>query len=355
MDGRPHDRPLHDAAPLQRPGERGPFEALEPRPEPDVHRRRVLRLDPADALERLRNRQPCTLEEQLAGKEGAVELSLGENPLGHRVGEERHHRLADGVEAAGRDGGEVVAEPVPAREVEVDQVDRRHPCSDERDVVVEDVSLFPDGKVPPVSGAGGRGAELPPQRPVRVALPRDRELLVADEVEDDRGFGGAESPCRHLAAAQAVALELGVRERPSAPPRRRRRRSRASAGSGVAESSGRAGARPPSRRPRRWRRRTRGCPSCRSGRRGRPCGEGFARESCPRRFAALPERPGSGRRESSVAESPRARATSASRRAADRARPVARGRSRRPCRRSGPRVRSAQPPRRRRASERRAS
>ena len=48
------------------------------------------------------------------------------------------HRLADRVDAPHRDGGEVVARPVPAGEVEVDQVDRGHAFLAERVVVVLD-------------------------------------------------------------------------------------------------------------------------------------------------------------------------------------------------------------------------
>ena len=59
----------------------GAREPVEPRPQPDVHRRRVLRLDPADALERARDRHPAPLEQQLPREQGPVQLTLGEDSL----------------------------------------------------------------------------------------------------------------------------------------------------------------------------------------------------------------------------------------------------------------------------------
>ena len=83
MDRRAHQRPLDDAAALERTGQLVALEAFDARPEADVHRRRVLRLDPADPVERLRNRRFRALEEQLPGQEGAIQLALGEHTLGH--------------------------------------------------------------------------------------------------------------------------------------------------------------------------------------------------------------------------------------------------------------------------------
>ena len=57
MDRCPQQRPLDNRAPLERPRQRIAVEVLKPRPQSDVHRRRVLGLDAADALERLRNRE----------------------------------------------------------------------------------------------------------------------------------------------------------------------------------------------------------------------------------------------------------------------------------------------------------
>jgi hypothetical protein len=82
MDRRPQQGPLDDGATLQRPGEPFALEALQPRPQTDVHRGRVLRLDAADALERLRQRRAPAREQQLAVEQGAVELALGQRALG---------------------------------------------------------------------------------------------------------------------------------------------------------------------------------------------------------------------------------------------------------------------------------
>jgi hypothetical protein len=51
-------------------------EALDARPEPDVHRRRILGLDAADPLERLRDRHSTALEQKLACEQRAVQLPL---------------------------------------------------------------------------------------------------------------------------------------------------------------------------------------------------------------------------------------------------------------------------------------
>ena len=79
VDRRAHQRPLHDAAALQRARQRVALEALQPRPQPDVHRRRVLRLQAAHALERPRDRERRALEQHLAGEQRAVELALGQD------------------------------------------------------------------------------------------------------------------------------------------------------------------------------------------------------------------------------------------------------------------------------------
>ena len=56
-------------------------EVREPRPEPDVHGRRVLRLDPPDPLERRGQRHAPALQEQLAAEHRPVQLPLGEDTL----------------------------------------------------------------------------------------------------------------------------------------------------------------------------------------------------------------------------------------------------------------------------------
>src|SRR5687767_1141857 len=82
MDRRAHERALDDGSPLQGPRQLVAFELLEPRPDPDVHGRRVLRLDPADALERAGERRAGALEKELARQQGAVQLALREDALG---------------------------------------------------------------------------------------------------------------------------------------------------------------------------------------------------------------------------------------------------------------------------------
>ena len=51
VDGRAEQRSLGDRPPLQRPRQRSALEAGKPRPQPDVHRGRVLGLDAADPLD----------------------------------------------------------------------------------------------------------------------------------------------------------------------------------------------------------------------------------------------------------------------------------------------------------------
>jgi hypothetical protein len=82
VDRDSHQRPLDHRAPLERAPELIALEPLEPRPEADVHRRRVLRLEAADALERTRKRLAAALQQQLASEHRAIELALREHPLG---------------------------------------------------------------------------------------------------------------------------------------------------------------------------------------------------------------------------------------------------------------------------------
>jgi hypothetical protein len=51
---------------------------LQARPQPDVHRWRVLRLQRAHALERPRDRRAPAFEQELAREQRAVELALAE-------------------------------------------------------------------------------------------------------------------------------------------------------------------------------------------------------------------------------------------------------------------------------------
>ena len=73
VDRRAHQRPLDGATALQRAGQVVAREAVEHRPQPNVRRRRVLRLEAADALERAADREPRPREQELAREERAVQ------------------------------------------------------------------------------------------------------------------------------------------------------------------------------------------------------------------------------------------------------------------------------------------
>ena len=68
--------------------DRGPetlaLESLEPRPERDVRRRRPLRLQRREALDRGHDRDGCSLEEHLARERGAIQLAQREHRSVHR-------------------------------------------------------------------------------------------------------------------------------------------------------------------------------------------------------------------------------------------------------------------------------
>jgi len=74
VDRRAHQRRLDDRPALERAGQRVTLQALHARPEPEVHRRRVLRLKAGNSLERSRNGQPRPIEQQLPGQQRAVQL-----------------------------------------------------------------------------------------------------------------------------------------------------------------------------------------------------------------------------------------------------------------------------------------
>ena len=80
----PHQRALDDCLPLERPRQLVALEALEPCPEPHVHQRCVLRLDPADALERTGDGRLRALEQQLPREQCPVQLTLGQDPVTRR-------------------------------------------------------------------------------------------------------------------------------------------------------------------------------------------------------------------------------------------------------------------------------
>jgi hypothetical protein len=90
VDRGPHQRRLNDLASLQRSRQRRALEALDARPEADVHRWRVLRLDAGELLERRGQRQVDSIEQPLAGEQRAVEL----------LSAERSHRTSVRYEAA---------------------------------------------------------------------------------------------------------------------------------------------------------------------------------------------------------------------------------------------------------------
>jgi hypothetical protein len=78
VDRRPHHRPLDDAPLHERTGQLIAFEPLEARPEPDVHRRGVLRLDPADPFQGAGERRLRALEQQLPPEQRPVQFPLRE-------------------------------------------------------------------------------------------------------------------------------------------------------------------------------------------------------------------------------------------------------------------------------------
>ena len=86
VDRAAHQRALDDAALLERAGEVGALEPLQARPQPDVHRRRVLRLQPGHPLEQPRDGIGGALEQALAGQEGAVEGRVASGGLRGRAG-----------------------------------------------------------------------------------------------------------------------------------------------------------------------------------------------------------------------------------------------------------------------------
>ena len=83
VDRRAHQRRLDDLTRLERLRQRRPPERAEARPQPDVAGRRVLVLDPADRLERGRDREVVALEEALPGEERAVQVGGRQDALGH--------------------------------------------------------------------------------------------------------------------------------------------------------------------------------------------------------------------------------------------------------------------------------
>src|SRR5438067_9426462 len=85
VDRRAQQRALHDRPLLQCRVEVGPRKTVHPRPQSDVHRRRVLRLEPAHLLEHRGDRQPRWPQQELAVQQGEAQLALRKS--GHLTGQ----------------------------------------------------------------------------------------------------------------------------------------------------------------------------------------------------------------------------------------------------------------------------
>ncbi len=75
-----HHRRLQHVAAQHRALERRPAESVEPRPQPDVRRRRPLRLHPDEPLDRRERRRAPPLEQHLARERGAIQLPQRQRP-----------------------------------------------------------------------------------------------------------------------------------------------------------------------------------------------------------------------------------------------------------------------------------
>src|SRR5882672_10962814 len=78
VDRGPHQGPLNDAATLEGLRQLVALEPGDTRPEPDVSRGRILRLQTTHALECPRERKVDALEQQLPPQERPVQLPLGQ-------------------------------------------------------------------------------------------------------------------------------------------------------------------------------------------------------------------------------------------------------------------------------------
>ena len=85
VDRLAHQRGLDDRTSFEGAREIVTPKAFEARPEPDVRVRCVLILDAGEPLQRARDRETHTLEEELAGEQCAVQLALRESALRHRA------------------------------------------------------------------------------------------------------------------------------------------------------------------------------------------------------------------------------------------------------------------------------
>jgi hypothetical protein len=82
VDRAAHQRALHDASLLVRPGQVVALETLDARPQADVRIRRVLVLDADQLVEDGRDRQGRPLQEELAREEGPIQAALTERLAG---------------------------------------------------------------------------------------------------------------------------------------------------------------------------------------------------------------------------------------------------------------------------------
>src|SRR4051794_28663536 len=87
-----HQRGLDDAAVLERAGEVGALEPLQARPQPDVHRGRVLRLQAGHLLEQARDGERLPLQQALPREEGSVECAWRQIERQRRLGRGRVRR-----------------------------------------------------------------------------------------------------------------------------------------------------------------------------------------------------------------------------------------------------------------------
>ena len=136
MDGRPHQRPLHDRPALESARQLLAAEVLEARPQPDVRVRRVLVLDAAQALERPRDGQRRAFEEQLPGEQRPVQLPLREYALVH--GRNASSRSSSAASSS-RTLGSRAAQRLDAKTLLLDLPGSRHEAVDEdglRDITV---------------------------------------------------------------------------------------------------------------------------------------------------------------------------------------------------------------------------
>ena len=85
MNGATHERALDRYSIHKGVGQRRALEVAQPRPQSDVAARRVLRLQAADSLQRARQLQVRSFEQQLPCQKSAVQLTCGEDAFAQRA------------------------------------------------------------------------------------------------------------------------------------------------------------------------------------------------------------------------------------------------------------------------------